>query len=92
MGATPTNGVATRVVNGKLAPPSGELFDPRKKSVHFDPTGFPLPFRYLLIDLSSVSFVDTAGTKVLKTVVHDFDRIGVTVVFAGATGQFEQIL
>ncbi|CAG0918293.1 unnamed protein product [Notodromas monacha] len=56
----------------------------RKLSVHVDPTGNQLPFRYLLIDLSGVSFVDAAGINLLKSLVQNYDRIYVTVVFAGA--------
>jgi hypothetical protein len=59
----------------------------RRSSIHVDTTGNPLPFRYLLFDLSGVSFVDMAGVKLLKSLVQDYARINIQVIFAGPTGE-----
>ena len=44
-------------------------------------------FEFLIIDLSPVGFVDTAGVEVLATVQREFIEAGVLVFFAGAKGE-----
>ncbi len=70
-----------------IALPSSTGLRLRKTSIHVDTTGNPLPFRYLVIDLSGISFIDMAGVKLFKSLVQDYDRINIHVLFAGAGGE-----
>lgn len=53
-----------------------------------DPAEQKLPFRFLVLDLTGVPFVDTAGAKLLASTRIDFKKIGVGVVYAGTTGEY----
>ncbi|CAG0918639.1 unnamed protein product [Notodromas monacha] len=66
---------------------------PRRNSIHVDRIGNPLPLRYLIIDLSSTLIVDLAAIQFLKTLVVDYDRVNVQILFAGPTvGTLEKLL
>ena len=45
-----------------------------------------LPFKYLLIDLSGIGFIDMAGVTLLKSLVQDYGGIGIKVLFAAPGG------
>ncbi|CAG0914345.1 unnamed protein product [Notodromas monacha] len=68
-----------------LALPGSTGLRLRRTSIHVDTTGHPLPFRYLLIDLSGIGFIDMAGVKLFKSLVQDYDRINIQVLFSGPT-------
>ena len=51
------------------------------------------PTHSLVLDLGSVSFLDTVGISALKSIIADYEKIGITVVMAhckGTTGLVTQ--
>ncbi|KAG9483446.1 hypothetical protein GDO78_009391 [Eleutherodactylus coqui] len=48
---------------------------------------YKCPFHSLILDLSTVSFVDTVSIKVLKNIFRDFQEIDVTIYLVGCHGR-----
>lgn len=41
----------------------------------------------LILDFSSVSYVDPSGVSMLKNVIDSFQKLAITVYFAGCSGE-----
>lgn len=40
----------------------------------------------LVVDFSSVSYIDPSGVTMLKTIIESFQKLNITVYFAGCSG------
>ncbi|XP_052796672.1 prestin-like [Mya arenaria] len=50
---------------------------------HIYPVAFEYPLTHIIIDFTTVAFVDSVGCKVLKALIQDYDTVNVSVWMSG---------
>lgn len=48
----------------------------------------PNQLKYLIIDLSALSYIDPSGVSALKQIITDFNKLNINVCVAGASCKF----
>ncbi|KAL8612924.1 hypothetical protein ACOMHN_035001 [Nucella lapillus] len=69
VGSAPSNGHSSKAANSQPSDPQAPK-DPR-------------PFRHLVIDCSSMAFVDPVGIKTFKQIIEEYKGVGITVYLGG---------
>lgn len=56
-----------------------------------DKRGFPNDFRCLIIDLSSLNYIDASGAKTLRSVIEEVQSSGIDVLLSTTECEYQRI-